>query len=159
MTGAWRPRDTASEIDVERVVDRDVRGRERWIGMRGTRHHCPVHPGLDRLDAPGAPAELLQEHHASVDLGRIGEAEHQSSRRANVLPPVDRLVEVDRIGLHEVRRFVAVGLALRDGVDKFVHAGAKSEYEVLGRVSPVGIESRVEDPGCGYRIKQVRVEA
>jgi hypothetical protein len=71
---------------------------------------------------------------------------------------VDRLVEVDRVSLNEIRRLVAVGIALRDRVDEFVHAGAQSENEVLGRVCPVGIEGRVEDPGGGHRIEQVRVE-
>ena len=83
-----------------------------------------------------------------VRLGGIAEAQHKAGGRANVLPPVDRLVKIGRVRLHAVEVDLISYNSCGHRSYLAVDFRRKTQHELNGIVEAVRVEAGIQINGA-----------
>ena len=75
-----------------------------------------------------------------------------------MLPPVQCLMQIRGVGLHNLRTIQAVRLSPQDGVHHLVHPRAKPKHEFLRAVEPMRTQNSPEHEGIVSGVEQFRIQ-
>ena len=75
-----------------------------------------------------------------------------------MLPPVQCLMQIRGVGLHNLGPVQAVRLSLQDGIHQLVNSRAQPKHKVLRAIEPVRIQCGAEYEGIASRLKEFRIQ-